>query len=231
MSPRTKGKVLILAIAVGLPGALLVVLPVQGLPRAHVGVVGGVEGGLPSPVKLTISLPSGAGLTPAEQRAGLPGLNGPQTASVQLGPSFVVDLQRPILYCVTTFPLWQKLPPPDLWLTLRFEDAPGEEHLVGSQGHYVRGVTDEDAVWGVEVRGLERDEDGQTPPRYRLRLRLTRRHQAPHIPCVGESPETARIWTWDGALHQRTGVGDYGASRGCAEQPTTELAASRAPNG
>lgn len=173
MSPKTKGKILICVIVLGLPCALLGVVPIQALPHARVGVVGSVEGELPSPVKLTISLPSGVGLTRSERRAGLPDLNDPQTTSVMLGPSFAADLPSPMIYCITIF-LWQEVPPPDLWLALRFEDAAGELHLVG-RGHYVRGATEGDATWKVEVRGLERVEDGQKPPRYRLRLRLTRR--------------------------------------------------------
>lgn len=186
MTPKTKGCALIAAIVLGLPCACLAVLPMQSLPRARVGVVGTVEGELPSPVRLTVSLPSGAGLTASERRVGLPDLNEPQTAEVMLGPDFVADLPNPMWYCVTTI-WWQRAPPPAVWLILRFEDAPDEVHLVGSQQHYVRGPAEEDAVWEVEVRGLERVRDGQKHPRYRLRLRLTRRERRPMPTVTGRA--------------------------------------------
>jgi hypothetical protein len=151
---------------------------VQGLHWARIGVVGSSDQPPDSPVTLTVSLPGSYGLSQSEQRAGWPQLNKPQPPQqVVLGKEFTAQFSR-TTYCVTRL-LWKPIPPPPIWLHVRFSDAPDEEYLVSRRDYEVRshGVTmsKDQASWRLQLGAVERGpEDAQRVPSWLLHVRFIR---------------------------------------------------------
>ena len=133
------------------------VVPVQSLPTARVGVSGRLAASPDHPVRLVMALPPGYGLTPDERRHKLPALNAEHQVEVSLEDSqFVVEMP-PVKYCAH-YRLWQSTPPPPAWFILRFSDAPQEEYVLwhsgGQSGYLVHGpdreIPSELASWRIE---------------------------------------------------------------------------------
>jgi hypothetical protein len=178
MTAQAKGCILIAVILVVQSVGCVMLVPVQALPSARVGIAGSFDGPLEKPVKMTATLPKSYGLTSAERVAGLPPLNQPRMQEAVLGTDFTLVVSEKQLYCTTHF-WWQRDPPPPALFVLRFSDADDETYLIygpGASEYLVRSsgskVPHELATYQLQIGGFERT--GSYPYLWLLRLQVRR---------------------------------------------------------
>ena len=164
---------------------LILLFPIQALPRAQVDVHGVVIAPPDPPVTVTLHRPGSYGLTASERAAGLPPLNEPVEEEAVLADSFTVAL-LPASYCVTT-PLLARTPPPPISLTLSFSDAPGEAYTITKHGEWAAysvrdaagiDVAPEQAAWKLTIGEPVRVKKGY-PSLWTVELRVERQSQPP----------------------------------------------------
>jgi hypothetical protein len=173
-----------LGLCFGLGFVLLVwKMPVQALPTARVGILGHLDSDIDEQVVLTLSLPTHYGLTAFERRAGWEPLNKPyEVSAVAVAEPFQVLLPR-VQYCVTQS-LWDKTPPPMVWLNLTFADNLGEQYVIfgrrGGLDYVVRNeqgldVPKSQAGWTLDLGDLlNRGTDEERVPVWLLEVHLKR---------------------------------------------------------
>jgi hypothetical protein len=187
---------LIIGATVAAISAPVMLCPVQELPRARIGLTGQLDSPVEHPVTLTAQLPGGYGLSASERRRGLPELIERHQAEVVLdGSAFQLRLPA-ASYCIHRF-WWQETPPPPVWVTLRFSDAPGEEYVVWATPrgsfYFVRDAIGAEqsknwASWRLHLGDYRRDPDAADRV-WLLDVRLERLE--PRTPSDGEEPSNA----------------------------------------
>jgi hypothetical protein len=163
-------------------GAMLV----QSLAAARVGIVGTLDSPPGQAVTLSVSLPSGYGLIPSEQRAGLPALNHLGEQEVTLREPFTLTFPR-TYYCTHRL-RWASTPPPPVLFVLRFSDAPDEEYVLyrnraGEPRYLVRWqgnvVPPEQAAWRFRFGPFEHGpDDADHVPLWLLHVHFVRQSPA-----------------------------------------------------